>query len=408
MKRGTVIGVVAAAVVIAAAAVFGWLEWRSPPPASAPAAVAPSAAPPAAQAAQRAAKPDEAPSFDVVRIEKGHAVIAGRAAPGAKVRVLDGDRTIGEATADQRGEWVVMPKELLPPGDHELGLSAKLADGSTHELDRVVVVVVPEANKDIAGRPASGSGALALAVPRQGKSQEPSQVLQAPPAAAPATQQPPAAKTATAEPAPAEVAAAEPPPAAKLPAGEAPPVPATAAGAAPARVPPSLASAPQAAAAAPSLEKPAAKPALKLAVVDYDEEGRLVLSGEASPKTTVEVYLDDHPLGRVVADGSGHWKLVPESKIEPGLYTLRLDEIGPTGQVTQRIVLPFARAKPHELLPAGSTIVVQPGNSLWRIARRSYGEGIRYTVIYQANKDQIRDPDLIYPGQVFSVPTKTN
>ena len=47
---------------------------------------------------------------------------------------------------------------------------------------------------------------------------------------------------------------------------------------------------------------------------------------------------------------------------------------------------------------------VQPGNSLWRLARRSYGEGLRYTDIYEANKDQIRNPDLIYPGQVFVLP----
>jgi nucleoid-associated protein YgaU len=50
---------------------------------------------------------------------------------------------------------------------------------------------------------------------------------------------------------------------------------------------------------------------------------------------------------------------------------------------------------------------VQPGNSLWRIARRTYGAGMRFTLLYEANKDQIRDPDLIYPGQLFVVP-KTN
>jgi nucleoid-associated protein YgaU len=55
-------------------------------------------------------------------------------------------------------------------------------------------------------------------------------------------------------------------------------------------------------------------------------------------------------------------------------------------------------------LAKDQTFIVQPGNSLWRIARRSYGEGLRYTVIYDANKDQIRDPDLIYPGQVFVLP----
>ena len=52
-------------------------------------------------------------------------------------------------------------------------------------------------------------------------------------------------------------------------------------------------------------------------------------------------------------------------------------------------------------------VVVQPGNSLWRIARRTYGAGMRFTLLYEANKDQIRDPDLIYPGQLFVVP-KTN
>jgi nucleoid-associated protein YgaU len=49
--------------------------------------------------------------------------------------------------------------------------------------------------------------------------------------------------------------------------------------------------------------------------------------------------------------------------------------------------------------------VVQPGNSLWKLARESYGQGVRYTVIYEANKEQISNPDLIYPGQVFAVPS---
>ena len=71
-----------------------------------------------------------------------------------------------------------------------------------------------------------------------------------------------------------------------------------------------------------------------------------------------------------------------------------------------------ARAMPEQCVPpflpqppTGRTIVVQPGNSLWKMARESYGQGVRYTVIYEANKDQIANPDLIYPGQVFSVPT---
>jgi nucleoid-associated protein YgaU len=55
--------------------------------------------------------------------------------------------------------------------------------------------------------------------------------------------------------------------------------------------------------------------------------------------------------------------------------------------------------------PAGTIAVdIQPGNNLWRIAQHSYGDGLRYTEIYQANRTQIRDPNLIYPGQVFAVP----
>ena len=49
-------------------------------------------------------------------------------------------------------------------------------------------------------------------------------------------------------------------------------------------------------------------------------------------------------------------------------------------------------------------IVVQPGNNLWNIARVIYGKGVRYTTIYEANRDRIRDPDRIYPGQVFAAP----
>ncbi|MEK9827408.1 MAG: LysM peptidoglycan-binding domain-containing protein, partial [Rhodospirillales bacterium] len=43
--------------------------------------------------------------------------------------------------------------------------------------------------------------------------------------------------------------------------------------------------------------------------------------------------------------------------------------------------------------------------SLWRIARRTYGSGFRYTVIFAANRDQVNNPDLIYPGQILHTPS---
>jgi nucleoid-associated protein YgaU len=84
---------------------------------------------------------------------------------------------------------------------------------------------------------------------------------------------------------------------------------------------------------------------------------------------------------------------------------LRIDQVSPTdGRVLARAEVPFQREELPAEAFAQQRIVVQPGNNLWRIARATYGRGIRYTVIYQANKDQIADPNKIYPGQVFALP----
>jgi nucleoid-associated protein YgaU len=50
------------------------------------------------------------------------------------------------------------------------------------------------------------------------------------------------------------------------------------------------------------------------------------------------------------------------------------------------------------------TVTVQPGFTLWGIAQERYGDGVLYVQVFEANRDRIRDPDLIYPGQVFTVP----
>lgn len=49
-------------------------------------------------------------------------------------------------------------------------------------------------------------------------------------------------------------------------------------------------------------------------------------------------------------------------------------------------------------------VIIQPGNNLWNISRVIYGSGLSYTTIYNANRNQIRNPDLIYPGQIFTTP----
>lgn len=55
--------------------------------------------------------------------------------------------------------------------------------------------------------------------------------------------------------------------------------------------------------------------------------------------------------------------------------------------------------------PANQTYTVVKGDCLWNIAKKFYGNGSKYTVIYNANTDKIKNPNLIYPGQVLTIPS---
>ncbi len=145
----------------------------------------------------------------------------------------------------------------------------------------------------------------------------------------------------------------------------------------------------------------------KLAVeaIDYASDGRFMMSGKAEPGATVQVYLDNALVGRAVANDKGEWQMEPKSKATAGKHVIRADQIGANNNVLARVEVPFTLDPAQANMPPGSVTVVK-GNSLWRIARNVYGQGTVFTVIFEANKDQIKDPDLIYPGQVFKLPVK--
>jgi len=260
------------------------------------------------------------PTFDVVRVDQtGEAVIAGRASPGAEIRVYANGDVIGETVADGRGEWTMIVTTPLDEGDQELTIRATDEHGWTANSEQVVVVAVPERE-----------GELPLVV--LSSPDGPSEILQAP-------------------------------------------------------------------------RDGVQQGSLVLRSVDYDDDGNVIFAGEANPGAAVRVYVGDRPVGADRANEDGEWTVEPVEPILPGLYTLRVDLINDQdGSVIERIEVPFERATPADIVLRGGRVVVQPGNSLWRISRAVYGEGIRYTVIYRANTDQIRDPDLIYPGQLFEVP----
>ena len=79
----------------------------------------------------------------------------------------------------------------------------------------------------------------------------------------------------------------------------------------------------------------------------------------------------------------------------------------PPPDVAAAPVVPKPAADPAATPPAAPlTITVQPGYTLWGIARDNMGEGVMYVQVYKANRDKIRNPDLIYPGQVFMMPAE--
>lgn len=328
MRESALIGSGVAVVLLAAAAAVGLRGGLAPVERTAPqtASVARSAPAP-----DRAARPAAvAPSFDVVKIgPTGSAVIAGRAAPGAKVTVLDGGKALGEVAADERGEWVLIPAQPLTAGNRVLSLEAAGPPGGApiKSEETVALSIAPPAS---AGQ--TGHGALAVVLPGEGAGA--ARVLQLPQ------------------------------------------LPGTA---------------------------PAGTAGLSLDAVEYDGQGRVALSGRAAPGSALRIYLGDQLFAAATADRTGRWAAASQEAVPPGRLELRLDQLASNGTVAGRAVLPLARPDAAALVP-GQTYVVARGNNLWQIARRAYGAGPRYVLIYSANTAQIRDPGRIYPGQIIKLP----
>ena len=138
--------------------------------------------------------------------------------------------------------------------------------------------------------------------------------------------------------------------------------------------------------------------------VSYGEQGEVVIAGRGGPGQTTRVYLDNSLSAEAKVNPDGQWKVKLQKEVKPAVYKLRVDQMTTDGIVTSRAETPFERAAVENITLREGSVVVQPGNNLWRIADFVYGDGLRYTVIYQKNQDQIRDPDLIYPGQILNLP----
>ena len=330
------------------------------------------------------------PSFDLVRVEKdGSALVAGSAAPGATVSLRVIGSELAAVPADPQGKFVAMFNLAPSAAPRVLSMVMLLADGTEVPADATVVIgptIAPVVMAEAEVPEASADGTDVVSAP------EAEPVAEAP---AEPVAEAPAALLVTDEGAKVLQSAAE---------------------------------------IAPELVAN-----VTIDTITYTEAGAVQLAGRGTAGRVVRLYLDNAQVAEVSISEAGDWAVtLPE--VAPGVYVLRADQLDAEGKVTSRFETPFKRetvealaAAAEAALPvaetgaAGSeagadlastdaagetgaasagptTVTVQPGFTLWRIATENLGAGIRYVQVFEANKDQIRDPDLIYPGQVFTIP----
>jgi nucleoid-associated protein YgaU len=405
------------------------------------ASVAPATAGQGAAAEAQAPAPLAAPTLSLFLAEAdGLTQVAGRAVPGSVVEVILDGTVIATLEPGADGSFAAFIE--LPPlsAPAALWLQASKDGQSATSADQMLIQPVPQpapapapapapvavAAASPAAQPApdnstSDSGASDTATSDTATVQAPAATIAAAAAenmAAPAVASTKSEQTttdiaaATATASESTSAAPAPEPAAE-PAAVPAPEPAPATEMAQAAAPMVLRANDEGVAlvqAAPNAE-PNTPATVALDTISYDDKGEVQLQGRAGArddgKTVVRVYVDNQPVADADVKNDGTWaSTLPQ--VAAGVYTLRVDQLNAQGRVTSRAETPFKREEKQQLAAAAPqkarVVTVQPGSTLWAIARERYGEGILYVRVFNANRDRIRDPDLIYPGQVFDLP----
>jgi nucleoid-associated protein YgaU len=159
--------------------------------------------------------------------------------------------------------------------------------------------------------------------------------------------------------------------------------------------------------------------------VDYvdDGAGTITLSGVADPGAKVSIYSDNTLIADARAERDGSWRIVVQKKLGMGQHSFRAEQAASgdgapaqTAMVTVERVEPKPEpAQPVSTKPAAvaaaekkespGTYIIRQGDTLWAIAKRYFGSGLRYTSIFQDNRKVIRNPNLIHPKQELNVPS---
>ena len=377
-------------------------------------------------------------AYDIVRVAPdGSLVIAGRATPNSIVEVIANDNVIGTLRSDLSGAFALVLDQPLAPGNYVISLNTKTADGQQALSEETAIIQIPE----------QVSGETLALITQPGQATRVLDASQVQPSVTSKVSDAISAATPIMEPLPESEPVVEPlnstedttidtviptiETEAAQPVGD------------------------QLAALMPLEPVATAKPinidASKVTIEAVEVEGdKLFIAGQAEPGARVRLYAGTRFLGEVQTNGGGRYLLERSAALQPGDYDIRADQLTLSGDVARRAIVPFSRpldndfasaavevpklktvepqATPNLEVPVtsanvstelaaepenvpnirleevASSVIIRRGDTLWQIARRVYGKGVRYSSIYKANEGQIADPDRIWPGQVFAVP----
>ena len=135
----------------------------------------------------------------------------------------------------------------------------------------------------------------------------------------------------------------------------------------------------------------------------FNENGFVSIQGEVNFGKRIELYINKKIMETIKIENS-KWQYNSDTIIDYGLHDLLVVLKSDKDEILDKITLPFMRVEmPYNDVPE-NFILIKPGDMLWTIAYRLYGDPFKYIQIFEENKDQITNPDLIFPGQLFSIP----
>lgn len=303
-------------------------------------------------------------TIDLARVKPdGAAVFAGTAAPNAKIRIFEGDILLGETIANANGEWVIVLEKSLAAGQHLISVAMERNDGTTEMADRSLAVEIyqdTETKPLVALLPETATEVPVLI-------QSPDDVDKAKPAAT-------ASGSIVADAAKADAAMLE----------KAEPAPAKPQAN-------NQIAASQIAALAPS-------------AIVWRDASRILISGTSRGGVRVTVNDAKGQFGEALVLADGAWQVAGSLDMDIAVNQLRFALFDDANQIIARYDLPVKARDLAKGQDGSPLVVVNKGDMLWRIAYHQLGEGVKYVDIVRRNQQDIADPDLIYPKQIFAVP----